>query len=74
MTEPLAIRIMQTVTRNKSVFVDFLVHELGSSRAEVDRRIDSLVNSGVVRRVDDRVELARESHSSTVPPAIASAT
>ena len=73
MSDPLAIGIMQTVKMNKSVLVDFLVYKLGSSRAEVDRRIDSLVASGVVRRVDDKVELETDSHTATTPTAPAGA-
>lgn len=56
MADPLALRILQTVSGNKTVPIDYLTFRLGTSRPEIERQLDLLQSQGVIRRIDDHVE------------------
>jgi biotin operon repressor len=66
MAEPLALQILQTISTNKIVPIEYLTFRLGSSRPEIERHIHSLENQGVIRRTDDQVEFVQVPHPSSV--------
>jgi len=57
MDDSLTLRILQALKTSSEVPIDYLVSRLGSSRSDIERRIDDLEQQHIVRRRADRVRL-----------------
>lgn len=53
----LSLRILQALRMSTDVPIDYLVSRLGSTRSEIERRINDLQRERLVVRREDRVRL-----------------
>lgn len=60
MADPLALRILQTVSNKKPVAIDYLSFRLGTSRSDIEESLTHLKTQGVVALDGDKVQLASE--------------
>jgi hypothetical protein len=58
MGDPLALRILQTVSNQKPVPLDYLTFKLGASRSDIEQSVRHLQTQGAVDLVGDKVQLA----------------
>jgi DNA-binding Lrp family transcriptional regulator len=63
MDDSLTLKILQMLRVNAEVPIEYLMSRLGSSRSEIERRIDNLEHQRIVRRRADMVRL-ETTHSS----------
>lgn len=61
MDDSLTLRILQALRVNSEVPIDYLVSKLGSSRSDIERRIEELEHQNVITRRADMVRLETSS-------------
>lgn len=57
MDDSLTLRILQALRPGSEVPIDYLVSKLGSTRGDIERRLEELEHQHVVQRRADRVRL-----------------